>query len=172
MVMNEVERWRQIADIPTHEVSDLGRVRSVPRKGTGGRILVPFHMPRDGRVECYRVNLPVVRRSYTRSVHRLVLDAFVGPRPDGLVGCHGDGNPANNALRNLRWDTQKANVADALDHGTVARRERHGFSKLTEDAVRCIRAEPAFHGVNAMLGRCFGISHGHVRRIRLRESWA
>jgi hypothetical protein len=29
------------------------------------------------------------------------LEAFVGPRPPGLVCCHEDGDPANNRVENL-----------------------------------------------------------------------
>ena len=45
-------------------------------------------------------------------VHCLVLEAFVGPRPEGQQGCHNDNNKANCALDNLRWDTPKGNVGD------------------------------------------------------------
>jgi hypothetical protein len=45
-------------------------------------------------------------------VHCLVLEAFVGPRPAGMQGCHNDSNKLNCALSNLRWDTPKGNIAD------------------------------------------------------------
>jgi hypothetical protein len=50
-------------------------------------------------------------------VHRLVLTAFVGPCPEGMEGCHNDGNPINNHLDNLRWDTRSANAHDTVRHG-------------------------------------------------------
>lgn len=52
-----------------------------------------------------------------RKVHRLVLEAFVGPRPDAYQGCHYDGDPTNNRLDNLRWDTASANNKDRVRHG-------------------------------------------------------
>lgn len=36
-------------------------------------------------------------------VHRLVLETFVGPCPDGMECDHSDRNRRNNALTNLRW---------------------------------------------------------------------
>lgn len=54
----------------------------------------------------------------TRKIHHLVLEAFVGPRPDGLETCHNDGVPANNWLTNLRWDTKPNNAKDRRVHGT------------------------------------------------------
>jgi hypothetical protein len=49
-------------------------------------------------------------------VHCLVLEAFVGPRPDGLECCHNDGDAFNNHLDNLRWDTRSANTHDSWRH--------------------------------------------------------
>lgn len=53
-----------------------------------------------------------------RYIHRLVLQAFVGPCPDGSECRHLDGNPRNNRLENLCWGTRKENTADSVRHGT------------------------------------------------------
>jgi hypothetical protein len=50
-------------------------------------------------------------------MHILVLEAFVGPRPAGMEGCHWDDDPTNNHLSNLRWDTRSANARDAVRNG-------------------------------------------------------
>lgn len=60
-----------------------------------------------------------------RSLHRLVLEAFAGPFPAGMEGCHSDGNPLNNAASNLRWDTRSANQKDAV------RQKTHGNTRKT-----------------------------------------
>lgn len=57
-------------------------------------------------------------RTHDRKVHQLVLEAFVGPRPEGFVGCHWDDDPSNNRLENLRWDTESANRFDSVRNGT------------------------------------------------------
>ena len=57
-------------------------------------------------------------------VHRLVLETFVGSAPDGYDGCHNNGDRADNHIANLRWDTRKGNVADAVRAGTIGRRRR------------------------------------------------
>lgn len=54
----------------------------------------------------------------TRFVHHLVLEAFVGPMPEGHEGCHRDGDRTNNHLGNLYWGTRAENVRDAIEHGT------------------------------------------------------
>jgi hypothetical protein len=52
----------------------------------------------------------------TRKVHTLIAEAFFGLKPKGMVVCHNDFNPLNNAVENLRYDTQKNNIAEAVNH--------------------------------------------------------
>jgi hypothetical protein len=118
--MAELERWRPIPGYESsYEVSDLGNVRSVGRRDALGRrrqgiALSPRRVTRDHlAVALYKSG---VRRN--AQVHVLVLEAFVGPRPDGLDGCHWNGDPTDNRLTNLRWDTRSANMADSVRHGT------------------------------------------------------
>lgn len=86
-----------------------------------------------------------------RYVHRLVLETFVGPRPLGMECCHYNGDPSDNRLENLRWDTKSANAKDAVRHGTfglrgvrcpkdrVRRGEENNLHKLTDSQVDEIR---------------------------------
>lgn len=48
-----------------------------------------------------------------RLLHHLVLEAFVGPRPEGMIALHKDDDPTNNKLSNLRWGTRKENAKDS-----------------------------------------------------------
>jgi hypothetical protein len=124
------ERWLPVVGFEGfYEVSDAGRMRSLSRTvktchgGTRqhlGRILkltasakghLYVGLSRDGVVTLY-------------FVHRAALEAFCGPCPPEMEGCHGDGNPANNNLSNLRWDTRSNNHLDAVRHGTHSRTKR------------------------------------------------
>lgn len=61
-----------------------------------------------------------VRRSgvvKSRYVHQLVLEAFVGPRPTGMFGCHWNDVPDDNRLENLRWASPSANRFDMIRNG-------------------------------------------------------
>lgn len=86
------------------DVSDLGQIR----------VGCKFPKPQVGRYGHLRVR--VEGRAY--SVHCLVLEAYLGPRPEGLVARHLDGNPGNNSWTNLVWGTQSENMLDAVAHGT------------------------------------------------------
>ena len=95
-----------------------GSIWTTRRKGGNdrgaGRIGKPRKMKtsRDGK-GYVKVSLDTGGKVITRSVHDLVLSAFVCPRPEGLEACHyPDSNPSNNRIENLRWDTHAENVRD------------------------------------------------------------
>lgn len=120
------EQWRAIPGYEGYyEVSDQGRVRSLDRfnwqgRRVWGRIMSP-DISDSGHL---RVTLSRDSRTRRFFVHGLVLSVFVGPCPPGLEACHNDGNPANNIVSNLRWDTKSANARDRRRHGTDARLRR------------------------------------------------
>lgn len=114
----------------------------------------------------------LVHRGRGVCVHRVVLEAFVGPAPEGMEACHNDGDPANNALSNLRWDTHAANNDDRFRHGTVPQGEHCGSSKLTEEAVKSIRAEYATGNTSCKkLGQKYGASQSTIHNIVRRSTW-
>jgi hypothetical protein len=66
----------------------------------------------------YRVNLDRDGKTYSRLVHRLVLEAFVGPRPAGMEARHfPDQAKTNCCLDNLSWDTHTENMRDKKRKG-------------------------------------------------------
>jgi hypothetical protein len=103
-----------------------------------------------------------------RHVHRLVLEAFVGPCPYGCEACHGNGVRTDHELENLRWDTHKSNMADASKHGTTNQGEGCPTSKLNREQVQAIRAA---NGTQKEIAAKFGISREHVRDIRSGKKW-
>lgn len=100
-------------------MSSAGEVRSLDRlSASGNRLRGKPLAPRTTLAGYPIADLWRDGKPQTFRVHRLVLAAFVGPCPPGMEGCHDDGDPSNNQLTNLRWDTHSANIADQVTHGT------------------------------------------------------
>jgi hypothetical protein len=161
------EEWRPIPDYP-YEVSSLGRVR---RTGAGagavvGRILRP--VLRNGY---HAVTLRWTQPSVHRYIHRLLAEAFHGaPASEAIEAAHRDGQKTNNCVDNIYWATPLQNAADKHRHGTTARGERIGNSRLTEDQVRIIRSFGMENSVRKT-ARAFGLSSSQVHRIKHRSTW-
>jgi hypothetical protein len=113
------EQWRPVVGYAgVYEVSNLGRVCSTNRFSSNGRqwpsvVLKPTVHP-NGHLQVH-LSRNNVHRTYF--VHALVLDAFVGPGPEGTECLHRDGVPANNTLSNLEWGSRSENVLDQVRHG-------------------------------------------------------
>lgn len=167
--MSEHEEWRPVVGFEgRYEVSNLGGVRTLT--GASPRpIYQHAYRNRPTGTLYMQVALWIGMKGYAFKVHRLVLDAFVGTRPAGLVCCHNNGNGCDNRLSNLRWDTPKSNKRDSIEHGTVARGTRHPHAKLNEAAVKRIRDTTQSA---RSLGRELGVAKQTVLSVRHGRTWA
>lgn len=103
-VAGEPEYWINHPTYPSYFVSNLGRVKR------RGKLLHPF-------MHGARGYPTVVIRGKKHRVHVMVLQTFIGPRPDGMRALHWDDNRLNNRLHNVHWGTHAANAADAKRSG-------------------------------------------------------
>lgn len=127
-----------------------------PSRNASGYLMVDLRAPSPGR--------------NTLLVSRIVCQAFHGEPPTPKhEAAHENGVRDDNRAGNLMWKTRAENQADRLRHGTTSRGERCGMSKLTEDAVRAIRADA--RGNKAAMARRFGVSEAEIRRIVSRKRW-
>lgn len=112
------ERWLPIEGFEgRYEVSDLGRVRSLLtyRGHPGPRIMVA-RPKRNGYLAIQLRRADGVERGLF--VHRLVMNAFVGPRPEGQETRHLNGDRTDARLSNLAYGTHVENMQDKKRHGT------------------------------------------------------
>jgi hypothetical protein len=169
------EEWRAVVGYEgLYEVSSLGRVRALKRIVDGrwgkwrlqGGVMKKIVKRVTGYEAISLCSGGVVRQF---SVHRLVLEAFVGRRPKGMEACHWDGNRTNSALANLRWDTRRNNAVDRKRHGTDLLGERAKSARLTRDLVLAIRRrdKPATQWAKEL-----GVGLQTVCRARLGQTWA
>lgn len=173
--MSKTEIWK---DVVGHEgfyqVSNLGNVKSVQRISRQGHQLpekmLVGNMNHKGYV---RVSLTDMDGKIKKhSVHRLVLEAFVGPCPEGMEGCHRDGNSSNNALFNLRWGTPESNWEDRRAHGTASIGVAHPMATTSEDVVRKIKSRLKNGAVGKDLAKEFGVSVTVISQIKTGKTWS
>lgn len=139
MINSEV--WLAIKDYEgAYEVSNMGRVRSIPRTSSTGRKLKGKILSLMDNGHGYKTVMLSWKGAQKRKyVHRLVLEAFTGPCPEGFEARHFNGVRSDNRLENLEWSTHIDNVADRKIHGTELAGERNSLAVLTESEVVEIR---------------------------------
>ncbi|MDH5527164.1 MAG: NUMOD4 domain-containing protein [Nitrospirota bacterium] len=170
------EIWRPVTGWEgIYEVSDLGRVKSVPRwivntlgvrRRVGGNILRSFEAG-SGGFGVHMVATTLERPQQYAGLGQLVLRAFVGPPPTEDSGAfHLNGNQSDNRLENLYWKRRP------LINSCRSRGQGHGCSKLTEDKVKMIRTfVPTRPGELADLAKRLGIHPGTLYNIRYGRNW-
>lgn len=162
------EEWRTIAAHPSYEVSNLGQVRSW-KNNRWGKAKTPRILKQSPNRDGY---LQVMLDRKPRRVHNLVLTTFIGPRPDGQQGAHGNGDKTDNRLANLRWATRQENDADNVRHGSKAG-ERNPNSRFTEAEVLDMRLERHYLGYSlGRIARRHGTSTATVSKIVNYKRWA
>jgi len=172
MICN-VEVWRAVDNFPLYEVSNFGQVRSWNACGTGladkPRIM---RCKTTSQSRHLHVGIRKNNKTHYFSVHKLVLEAFVAMRPEGMECCHNDGNPRNNRVENLRWDTTESNQRDRRRHGTDNGGERNGHAKLTEDEVKeIIQLGKTGKYLYRTLAAKFNVSRMTVSRVIQGKTW-
>lgn len=104
-------------------------------------------------------------------VHILILTTFIGPCPQGMQGCHNNGNKEDCSLDNLRWDTLSGNQADRLKHGTSNRGERSGMAVITNETATEIKRLLKLGVGPSVIARMLGIKKYIVAAIKANRSW-
>jgi hypothetical protein len=131
--------WRPVVGFEgSYEVSSLGGLRSLDRLSTDGRCLHGRFMRHasSGKYGYPQTMLRKDGKSHLRRIHRLVLEAFVGPCPDGMWARHLNGDRNDSRLKNLAWGTPSENGADRAEHSKLRADDTWGWmdkcSRTTE----------------------------------------
>ena len=142
-----MEIWKAVKGYENYyEVSNLGNVRSVDRsvrttiKYNDTRVLksraLKLHLKHNGY---YMVDLSKEGEIHSKSVHRLVAEAFI-PNPNNLkVVNHIDGVKTNNNVENLEWVTYQENHWHARNTGLL-----NNIGQHNNKTVYCVDTQMTF----------------------------
>lgn len=168
-----VKRWNPVRGYEGYyEVSDAGDVRSLDRLCSDGRTYPGKVLGQRLNARGYlRVALSKGCKKQDVSVHSIVLEAFVGPRLDGMESCHRNGVRTDNRVENLRWGTKLSNAADKRIHGTMVAGSKHPRAKITDSDVVKIRRMHASGKQPKYLASIFNLSSSAIRHIVSRRTW-
>lgn len=140
---NSIEIWKPVVEFPTqYEVSNLGRVRSIATnsknwKATYHRIKSQHYTSTS---KYLYVMLSINNKAVSRSVHRLVAEAFIPNPLNKTTVNHIDGNKMNNNVSNLEWVTMSENHIHAY---------RNNLKKSTNTGVK-LGSSSKYHNVIAI----------------------
>ena len=137
--------WKDIKDHPRFEVSSRGAVR---RKADGKLIPISINNAGYAKVSLDKDNC---------FCHTLVLEAFVGPRPEGLLAHHIDNDKINNSVENLRW------VSRSLNNEASGRPTRVDLSEIK----KLLLAGMTHKDIANKLGCSKGIISYHFKYLKL-----
>ncbi len=119
-----------------------------------------------------RVTVDGVKRKLY--VHRLILEAFRGPCPEGMEGCHDpDPDPSNCRIDNLRWDTKKENQADCKRHGRMRRAvgSKQHLAKLTEKDIPVVRQLASQGMSHRDIAKMYHVTHRAIGLMLQGKTW-
>lgn len=146
---------------PDYLVGDDGSII-----GPGKKVLKPMLT---GWTKGGRKKRPKIRVSTNPRVDldvgAMVLETFVGPRPDSLLVLHADDDPSNNALSNLRYGTFKDNARDMRDSGN------HSGMRLNKQVADEIKQRRAAGETGAALAQEYGVTQQMVCNIHKGRAW-
>lgn len=161
------EIWKWIPGFERfYEVSNLGNVRTYKKGRSANLRLVPIMLkPRAAHHGYLKVHISHNGNSRFYRVHLLVLEVFVGPKPEGGEGGHLNGNSSDNRLSNLKWINRKENCAQKFEHNTVAYGTDCHNARFSANQIREIRHLRNQGKTCAEIARMFNTDRGKISRI-------
>lgn len=172
------EFWKPINGYENaYEVSNFGRVRSLPRivkgKGNSTQLRQGYILKFDESGRYRRVTLFYQNKRYRESVHRLVAEAFVDNHKNKPEVNHINGNKYDNHYTNLEWVTSSENQLHSFSNGLqrVLKGEETVNAKLKATQVIDIKKSPNDSKTRKKLAEQYGVSYATVYDIQTDRRW-
>ena len=169
------ENWKWIPGNPDYQVSSMGNVRSWLRGGNHKKRNAgyPRDLKKSNQGSYQSISLPggETRGYQHRTIHSLVMLAFIGPRPSGYDIAHMDGDSRNNNISNLKYCTRKENENMKIMHKTNPIGERNGQSKLQGWQIAEMKYLAGKGVGQQKIAVLFDIDHSVVSDVLREKSW-
>lgn len=143
------ETWKDIDGFQgLYQISNMGRVRSIPRKfsrNANGYYVLKGSFDTGGYPQvCLRKN----GRNYTKKIHSLVARAFI-PNLNGYREInHIDEDKTNNHVENLEWCTREYNI----NYGSRTEKTSHKVAQYTLDG-KLVNTFPSIREASRYMGK-------------------
>lgn len=137
--------------------------------GVLGRILTPTISKHGYAV----ISLTNPDGTKTRSVHRAVVETFIGDIPEGMVVNHLNGDKLDNRIENLEITTRSRNTKHAYENGFANGKsgEDNSMAKLTNLELESLCCDLMQGKTNAEISAKYGLHDRYVSLIRHKKRW-
>jgi len=174
-----MEIWKDVLGYEGfYEVSNLGRVKSLPRVWYAGNTkalrrkgetIMKLYI--DGGGYC-QVDFSINCKHKRYSVHRVVASAFIDNPENKPCVNHINSDRTDNRVENLEWVTYHENTKHAFKYGNMKKNKGiiHGMCRLTEEDVLKIRELEDVHP-HETLAKMFNTGRRNVGYILSRKLW-
>lgn len=177
-----MEIWKTALGYNDYEVSSYGRIRTLSRqvrfvhsvtgnehfRTTEERLLKNYFNNRTGY---FFVQLKKDKKSFNKTIHRLVAEAFIDNSKNLRDVNHINGNKKDNRLENLEWCSSEYNHAHAAMSGLSASGVNASNSELNNKAVIGIKNLLKMGLSHGLIADVFEVSRSLISQISLGYIW-
>ena len=165
--------FRQVPGFPWYRVSEDGEIQSKWRRGNNKyRKSDEWHPLKCWKDENGYLSVALCdgkSKPKTFRLHRIIAKTFLGDPPNNSCVRHLDGNPENNAVKNLAYGTYAENENDKKRHGTW--NGRYEGATLNFEKANEIRALYASGETQKRLAEIYSVSRPTITRIINKTIW-
>lgn len=170
-VKHNEEEWKILFNIDGYEISNYGKIRSLPKRYTGYKTFIMKH--KINKYGYCAIKLYQYGKQKDFLIHRLVLISFNRPPKEQEQCNHKDGDKANNHIDNLEWVTSSQNHKHRCNvlYPGCHRGSKHSQAKLSEKDIFEIRDLLNKKYKLQQIADIYRVSFQLISKIKNNQNW-